>query len=302
MTVATRNQPDVTGDTPSEYKANIDASLQVDGEVAGQFAPHETSTPAMTVTVDAGRLMYAGTLATQTAQTTGTITAPSTNPRIDRVVIDETDGSISVVTGSEAASPSAPAIPAGYLPCCQVALATSTTTITNSLITDERSWLVTHNALVADSLTARTTNGNLNFPRNGTGGVTVDSVPIYGMVILNAPEILIDTTTTFPTTATAVNSTTLNTAEAKKAILRIYVDCVNTAAGSLVQVAIGPDNTVNRVNKEDLVIAEGRAINETLYDVSEITVNLDGNYDFWYDTLFTGTTRRLVITLVGYYA
>ncbi len=71
-------------------------------------------------------------------QVTGTITAPVTNPRIDRVVCDQTTGVIAVVTGAESTTPSAPAIPAGKYPLAQILLATSTTSITNSIITDER--------------------------------------------------------------------------------------------------------------------------------------------------------------------
>ncbi|MEE8560300.1 MAG: hypothetical protein V3S88_06285, partial [Alphaproteobacteria bacterium] len=45
---------------------------------------------------------------------------------------------VSVVTGTEDASPVAPAIPAGKVPVAQVALVVSQTTILNSDITDER--------------------------------------------------------------------------------------------------------------------------------------------------------------------
>lgn len=66
------------------------------------------------------------------------ITAPSTNPRIDRIVLDVVSGVASVVAGMESASPVAPDVPIGKIPNCQVILQTSTTIITNSLITDER--------------------------------------------------------------------------------------------------------------------------------------------------------------------
>lgn len=138
MTVPTYKQPNVTGDSPSEYVANIDASTAVMAQVAALFAAHEQSTPNMTVRVDAGRMMIAGVLTSVAAQSTGTITAPSTNPRIDRVTIDPSDGSLNVTTGTEAASPTAPSLPAGDIPCCQVLLQTSSTSITNSMITDER--------------------------------------------------------------------------------------------------------------------------------------------------------------------
>lgn len=66
------------------------------------------------------------------------ITAPVSHPRIDRVVIDKISGTVAVVTGSEATSPVPPAIPAYCCPVAQVLLQTSSTSILNNMITDER--------------------------------------------------------------------------------------------------------------------------------------------------------------------
>ncbi|MDH5188320.1 MAG: hypothetical protein OEW37_05115 [Rhodospirillaceae bacterium] len=138
MTVSTFNQPDYTVDTATEYKTNIDAAVAVVSNVAADFAPHEAATPNMTVLIDAGKLYADGTLTEQTQQTSATITAPTTNPRIDRIVIDGSTGAVSVITGAEAASPTAPAFTDGAIPIAQILLAISTTAITDSLITDER--------------------------------------------------------------------------------------------------------------------------------------------------------------------
>jgi hypothetical protein len=75
-------------------------------------------------------------------QVTPTFTAPAaSNFRIDRVVINALTGIISVVTGTPTTgTPSPPAIPFGYLPCAQVSLASTTTAISNSQITDERNF------------------------------------------------------------------------------------------------------------------------------------------------------------------
>ena len=94
----------------------------------------------MTVRVDAGILQNGTVVVDVPAQSTGTITAPSVDPRIDRVVIDANTGNVSVITGSEAASPTAPALTEDKILCCQVLLQTSTTSITNFIITDERAW------------------------------------------------------------------------------------------------------------------------------------------------------------------
>lgn len=143
MTVATFVQPVFTSQDAATYKAAIDASVNVVGKVAGAFAPHEAATPAMTIVLDAGSVQFGITPVAKTAQTSGTITAPSVNPRIDRAVIDSITGVLSIITGAEAASPVAPALTAGKIAIAQIVLATSTTTITNSLITDERALYAT---------------------------------------------------------------------------------------------------------------------------------------------------------------
>lgn len=72
-------------------------------------------------------------------QVTGVFTAPGGNPRIDRIVADRFTGIISVVTGTPAATPVPPAITSGKVPIVQVLLQTSSSSITNSMLTDERS-------------------------------------------------------------------------------------------------------------------------------------------------------------------
>lgn len=138
MAVVTKTLPDVaTQDFATWYDAN-DSTAEVHDNVAGVFAPHEQSTPDMTVRLDAGRVLASGDVTQIAAQSTGTITAPVTNPRIDRVVVDSATGAVSVITGSEGASPSAPTIPSGKEPVASVYLTTSHTVIANSDITDER--------------------------------------------------------------------------------------------------------------------------------------------------------------------
>lgn len=145
LEISAANTP--VSDSGSYYDGdNAEAVLQevaLKHEPARLFYAHESSPAAMTVTVDPGLLTYGGSLITQAVpQVTGTITAPVTYPRTDRVVIDETDGSILVVTGVEDPAVILPDIPAGYLPCCNVYLLTSSTEITDSMINRER---VLHN-------------------------------------------------------------------------------------------------------------------------------------------------------------
>jgi hypothetical protein len=137
---ATYGLLDNTTQTATAYKAQIDANSVVSKRIVGRFAPRAQSSPNMTIALDAGNLFDGVTLTEVSAQNTGTITAPSVHPRIDRVVIDNTSGTVSVVTGTEAVSPTAPAIPTGKSPIAQILLQTSTTSITNAIITDERNF------------------------------------------------------------------------------------------------------------------------------------------------------------------
>lgn len=142
----------------------------------------EEASPVMTVAVGAGHIQSWGHL-TIAATSTGTITAPTTNPRIDRVAIDVTDGTVVVITGTEAASPVAPDYANNHYPLCQVALATSTTSIVNALITDERvlGWAAP-NVIGADVASASTlvlgTDGNIF---SVTGTTQIDEIGPLGV-------------------------------------------------------------------------------------------------------------------------
>jgi hypothetical protein len=131
-------QPDRSAQTGSPYKAAIEGSIGAMMRLAGMFAPHEQDTPDMTVRLEAGGDFINGARVEKAGQNTGPITAPTTHPRIDLVVVDSLTLVASVITGVEAAIPAIPAVPVGKRQVCQIALATSTTAITNNLITDER--------------------------------------------------------------------------------------------------------------------------------------------------------------------
>ncbi|MCK9622200.1 MAG: phage tail protein [Methylobacter sp.] len=107
--------------------------------LTGAFAVTQQATPNMTAHILAGSIFDGTDSISIAAQNTGTITAPTTNPRIDRVVISQTDATFLVIAGTEAATPAAPAITAGYFPCAQILLSVGDTAITTAMITDERS-------------------------------------------------------------------------------------------------------------------------------------------------------------------
>lgn len=104
-----------------------------------QFACHAQAIPDMTVEVDPGRVRVGNSITTIASQTTSAFTAPTTNPRIDRVVVDVVTGVYSVIAGAESATPSAPALTEGKKAIAQIALTVGMTEITNDDITDERS-------------------------------------------------------------------------------------------------------------------------------------------------------------------
>ncbi len=97
----------------------------------------------LTIHIDAGAILNDSLLSgnngvEEISATTLLPTAPISNPRIDRVVIDVITGIAELVGGAEAASPVVPDIPDEKSPSCQFRLETSTAVLTDSLITDER--------------------------------------------------------------------------------------------------------------------------------------------------------------------
>ena len=141
MTVAKFVQPDMTTQDVTSYKANIDAAVVVLKQQGAGFAPRAADTANMTVTVDAGVIFNRATggFVAQASQVSATITAPGTNSKIVRIYILES-GVVGKVEGASAVSPVAPAYPAGCFPVAQVTITSATTTITNTMITDERAF------------------------------------------------------------------------------------------------------------------------------------------------------------------
>lgn len=97
----------------------------------------------MAVHIAAGVVPTASGITSVSAQSVTLGAAHATLPRIDRVVLDRVTGTASVVAGTAAASPAAPAIPAGKLPCLKMLVPATATTVLNTNGTDERApWLL----------------------------------------------------------------------------------------------------------------------------------------------------------------
>lgn len=117
------------------------AGLHIGLQVDGLGIPPGTVISAIgsgTVTLSANGTATLQANALIASQVTPAFTAPVTDPRIDRIVIDQRTGLLSVVAGAEAATPVAPAIPAGQVPVAQVRLEPGDIAITAAMITDER--------------------------------------------------------------------------------------------------------------------------------------------------------------------
>jgi len=137
MTTYTFQQPTPFKDVP-QYFNELGGDVAVLSRIAAAFSVNELAPPAMAVVVQAGAAFRNGTVVEIPARTTPAIAAPSTNPRIDRIVLNPQTDAILVVSGTEAASPVPPQIPAGHLPLARIALVPAMTAITNAAITDER--------------------------------------------------------------------------------------------------------------------------------------------------------------------
>ena len=139
MTVATFNQTDYTTQNSAEYKANIDADINVLAKLADLFAPHQSNAANMTITLDAGRLQFpGGNQANKAAQVSPVMTAPTGgNNRIDLVIIDA-NGDVGVLGGTPAANPSPANCTPGNIAIAQILLATGMNSILNGNITDVR--------------------------------------------------------------------------------------------------------------------------------------------------------------------
>ncbi|HOB90345.1 MAG TPA: hypothetical protein PKG74_03395 [Candidatus Colwellbacteria bacterium] len=91
----------------------------------------EKSTPDMQLAVEPGVVSISGTIVKYAGGNSGSFSAPSSNPRIDLLCIDSA-GALSIVQGTEAASPSAPTYPAGKYVIAEVYLRVGATSIKNT--------------------------------------------------------------------------------------------------------------------------------------------------------------------------
>ena len=300
MTVGTFGTNDFTTQTATNYKSTIDSNSMVMKRVVDCFAPRQTTTPAMTLSLDAGFTFKGTTLTEVAAQTSGTITAPVGNPRIDRAVVDRSTGVLSIITGTPNASPTAPAITSGKIPIAQILLQTSSTTITNSMITDERALWALGRGLAGeegigqwlkdDGAGNLTLNINPTLQDNGSGALstsltteaTVASATTtdLGSVASNIINVTgTATITSFGSSANAADplyivrfaSTATVTHNASSLILQAGVNFVATAGSFMVLKYEGSGNWREIFHQKKSVVTAG------VYSAPTITVDSLGN-------------------------
>ncbi len=119
-------------------RADNDEAIKIHRRIAGAFFAHQSNPKGMTVTVEPGQI-FSGAVITEIPLTiTAPIVAPTTNPRIDRIIYNRDTGAVSVLTGSEAVSPVPPTLNTGLRPIAQLRLKVGQTEISDSDLTDER--------------------------------------------------------------------------------------------------------------------------------------------------------------------
>jgi hypothetical protein len=155
------------------------------------------------------------------------------------------------------------------------------------------------------------TDGDVELTRNGTGDITVDSTPVYGMVVLDEHTNILNSSNTDVSTWTAVSAGAA--AVALKAIIRITATVASTTGGigNRQQCVIyvrspastsSPDATTRMAWADHITTDAASEIN---VDTNTFTVNLDssGELEYQIEQTQTGTESTTArIDLVGYYA
>lgn len=183
------------------YKTAIDNDLIVGKRLADMFAPHASATPNMNVIIDPGAIFVDGVITEKAQQTVGPIPAPTSNTRIDRIVVDALTGNAEHVQGTEGLL-LPPTIPDEKIPICQIWLSVGTSAITNALISDERLGVSSSPLSVKDRTTnnvtvSNTTNEVAIFLKSIPGGTLGTNKSLILDLIVSSVSALDNTSFTF---------------------------------------------------------------------------------------------------------
>lgn len=194
------------------------------GRLNNAFKPRPNSPANMRVVVASGYVFTDAALLEVAEQQTAVFTAPGSQSRIDRIVVDRATGVMSVVQGAVSLAPVPPAIPTGKNPIAQVVLIAGQTSIPAASIVDER-------ALYSMGL-GQASFANLGGSVKNVGGnlYSIGTVPI-GTVLDYPCAVLPDPTTEglfYRARGQAISRTTFATCFARMGTAHGYGDGVNT--------------------------------------------------------------------------
>lgn len=122
----------VGADDESYQVSATEGGAAIDLTDAGAGIHTVELTEGLTIRVSAGFLQNGKVLTQVAAQISSALTAPSGDPRIDLVYVDARTGALGIATGSENASPVAPALPDGKIARAFLGWAVDQTEIVNA--------------------------------------------------------------------------------------------------------------------------------------------------------------------------
>jgi hypothetical protein len=179
------NAPNTTDNTQS-YASEIDNGMEVFERGCGNlFHVSPQASPNMTMLIGAGVIYnYPGEEPIVVAsQSSPTLAAPSGNPRIDVIALSKADGTVSIIAGTEAASPSAPAILTGLFPVAEVYLSPGHSSIVSGDITNYRiTWFSNLNEAFITSMAGDTTpqlGGDLDVQANEIISTSTNHIALH---------------------------------------------------------------------------------------------------------------------------
>lgn len=137
------------------------------------------------------------------------------------------------------------------------------------------------------------------------------------LVLLNTPENLVNTSDAGTSAWTTVNSTTLNNANATKAILRVYTysairssfgDGAFTITVAIQKPGVGGTYTIYAVSSSESQVSSGVYLDRMNSHYNDVHVELDANHDFAYYSELTASRgfgllegTNYTIDIIGYY-
>lgn len=155
------------------------------------------------------------------------------------------------------------------------------------------------------SSTTKTAGTTSNFD-----GISIETNRVQGIVILDTPELLASSTAITSSVWNTVDSATLNSATASKAIIRVFGDNDGTTSApeqASIYASIRKTGTAVTLAQGRIAFGEfAKASTATVFSArcsGEGVVNLDGSFDFDYAFTFSagGTLNNADVYLVGYY-